>query len=672
MIKQIITVFGLLAVGTSLLAAEVHEAAGAGDISRLQSIVTANPNQINAADEQGSLPLHLAALNGHLEAVEFLIASGADVRAGDGDNSSALNCAASRGHLEVVKFLVANGAVVEESDNNGATPFLASCWSGNLDIAKFLLDNGASINVRSSSGNTPLLASAWSGNKVFVEFLLDRGVDVNEKTDFGTTALHRAATGGHEELLQFLLDRGADISAENNEGKTALSSAVHLGKVGSVRLLLEAGADVNTVDNYGNSALAHASFRWVPIEIMQMLVEHGAVLNSLTDSSTAPIEWAVGAGTFEQLRLLIESGADVNSDLGEGETALNLAAERGMIDKAVILIEANADLNRSESRYGRSPLHWCAIRGLSSLASVLLEGGALVDALDKAGYSPLYYANRYANKSVADVLKAEGADPSGIEERYGPPVLLGQRLDENEAAVWYLGCSGWGIKTANHFLVFDYTQTATMPDAPALANGCINPFEIKDLSVVVFSSHEHGDHYDSTIFSWKEQIPHITYILGHRPDSSGRYEYTPPRTDTTIGDLRVRTIASTDAGVGFLVEVDGLVIFHAGDHSNGEDSGLQASFTDEIDFLAGTGKTPDLVFLPVLGCSLGTPESVRTGNYYVLDKLTPRVFFPQHGQTATHLFRECAEEVVQRGYSLPIPCAENGGDCFYIKNGLIL
>lgn len=125
---------------------------------------------------------------------------------------------------------------------------------------------------------------------------------------------------------------------------------------------------------------------------------------------------------------------------------------------------------------------------------------------------------------------------------------------------------------------------------------------------------------------------------------------------------------SPDAGVGYLIEVDGLTIFHAGDHANGE-VGLHAEYTDEIDYLAGLGKSIDMAFLPITGCSLGNPESVREGVYYALEKLQPDLFFPQHGGTATYVYREFVDAAREAGFTVKAACAENGDDSFTYGSG---
>jgi hypothetical protein len=98
-------------------------------------------------------------------------------------------------------------------------------------------------------------------------------------------------------------------------------------------------------------------------------------------------------------------------------------------------------------------------------------------------------------------------------------------------------------------------------------NETIDLSESKGKKVTVFVSHEHSDHYSPAIFYWSKVIENINYVLGWKPDIEHSYVYMAPREKKSIDDLEILTIKSTDAGVGFLVKVDGLVIFHGGDHA---------------------------------------------------------------------------------------------------------
>ena len=75
--------------------------------------------------------------------------------------------------------------------------------------------------------------------------------------------------------------------------------------------------------------------------------------------------------------------------------------------------------------------------------------------------------------------------------------------------------------------------------------------------------------------------------------------------------MKISTIHSTDLDGAYLVEVDGLVLFHAGDHTNGKvDEGLLKEFTDEVDLIAAKDLPVDIMFAGIRGCSLGEPEQV--------------------------------------------------------------
>ena len=77
---------------------------------------------------------------------------------------------------------------------------------------------------------------------------------------------------------------------------------------------------------------------------------------------------------------------------------------------------------------------------------------------------------------------------------------------KSEAEIWYLYNSGFAVKTANHFLIFDYYLDSAKGNERCLENGVINTNEIKDLDVIVFVSHKHPDHFNPLIFDWQNDI----------------------------------------------------------------------------------------------------------------------------------------------------------------------
>jgi L-ascorbate metabolism protein UlaG (beta-lactamase superfamily) len=194
---------------------------------------------------------------------------------------------------------------------------------------------------------------------------------------------------------------------------------------------------------------------------------------------------------------------------------------------------------------------------------------------------------------------------------------------------------------------------------------------MKGQNVTVFATHEHGDHYDPAIFNWQEEVESIQFVLGFQPrDIEYEYVYTAPHTETTLEDMTVTTIRSNDGGSGFLVEVDDVVIFHPADHAN-PSMEMPDSYTAEIDAIAGMNKDIDLAFGPILGCSLGTPESVQLGAHYIIETLKPTVFMPMHSGRATYRYRDFVEEAADKNYDTQLAYALISGDRFlYSQNKL--
>jgi len=71
----------------------LHFCAESGSVSCFDEVLAAEPFLINAQDEEGYTPLHLAVINGSKDIVRKLIAAGADINCLDNERHSLVHWA---------------------------------------------------------------------------------------------------------------------------------------------------------------------------------------------------------------------------------------------------------------------------------------------------------------------------------------------------------------------------------------------------------------------------------------------------------------------------------------------------------------------------------------------------------------------------------------------------
>ena len=196
----------------------------------------------------------------------------------------------------------------------------------------------------------------------------------------------------------------------------------------------------------------------------------------------------------------------------------------------------------------------------------------------------------------------------------------------------YLQHSGWIVRTETHVLVFDYVER--LPSGPALPAALrLSADSFDDRRVVVFVSHGHDDHFDAGVGAWARTRPGIQYVVGSPSVELPGAKLMRPRETWSSAGLTVRTTASTDEGVGFLVTVDGVTLYHAGDHARWAES-LERAFMSEIDWLKNTGQQIDLAFFPITTGTAGRAcdprPSIWAGVRSAARTLVPRVLIPMH------------------------------------------
>ena len=92
-------------------------AAEGGDVDIVRSLIQASPEDslvtLTCPDGQGHVPIHVAAMHGHVSVVELCLELSCDPEQGRGDEvTSALELAAGAGHCGLVRLLVSRGAEV--------------------------------------------------------------------------------------------------------------------------------------------------------------------------------------------------------------------------------------------------------------------------------------------------------------------------------------------------------------------------------------------------------------------------------------------------------------------------------------------------------------------------------------------------------------------------------
>ena len=231
------------------------------------------------------------------------------------------------------------------------------------DGIKWLLEHGADENRMSGWKRTPLFQAVQRDNSIrILELSLDHGADPTIGTSDGRSAAALAARRGRGDVLELFAKRGIRLEFT---GVDRLVAACALKDVGAIR-----------------SMAAREP------QLVQELVAEGGPLVA---------EFA-GNGNTEGVRCLLDLGVDVNARHPEGDAYFGVARNS-------------------------TALHSAAWRARPATVKLLLDRGALVDAKDTNGRTPLmlavracvdsYWTDWRTPESTAALLAA-GASTAGV------------------------------------------------------------------------------------------------------------------------------------------------------------------------------------------------------------------------------------------------------------------
>ncbi|XP_044220811.1 ankyrin repeat and SOCS box protein 9-like [Thunnus albacares] len=186
-------------------------------------------------------PIHDAAFNGHVLALQRLIAQGTCVNLSTLDQVSPLHGACIQGHVACAKLLVENGANVNNSTVDGQSPLSEACARGHVTCISLLLQHGATA-LGTNQSNSPIHLAAAKGHPECIEPLVQYGADVDQYVDQSGSPLHAACTNQQLSSVRKLLQLGASVNSSVS-GDSPLHLAARLSSPEMVSVLLDHGAD---------------------------------------------------------------------------------------------------------------------------------------------------------------------------------------------------------------------------------------------------------------------------------------------------------------------------------------------------------------------------------------------------------------------------------------------
>ena len=329
---------------------------------------------------QTSLALRAANI-GDIRSLQHLYDDNADLSKGDYDNRTPMHLAAAEGHLEVVRFLLDNEISANHHDRWGGTPLDDAELGNHTDVIELLKQHGAepgnsqhddseSIATEQAAqyGDTDAVVELlWAAAENDIDNLrrcLAKGIPASAADYDGRTALHLAASDGQVDAVKYLLAHDHPILVRDRWNATPLDDARRENRDDVVELLAAAErefqqltikpdtgelARTNAFLNryttaHGIHSLVSDRVNVVLDEVLASIIDHAS-----SDATCREIKLVFDA-TAELLMIVITSDGSEFDPLSSSETDVGDMEISGVAGKLIRKFTEEASYQRNEEK----------------------------------------------------------------------------------------------------------------------------------------------------------------------------------------------------------------------------------------------------------------------------------------------------------------------------------
>lgn len=198
---------------------------------------------------------------------------------------------------------------------------------------------------------------------------------------------------------------------------SALLSAIIADNIPAARALLNANAETTWTTKYEGNSCLHVAIKNNNLDMVRLLIEHGADLTKGNTNQLTPIAYAATLKRWDIVTYIAKTKLTNSEDLSCYGSALLTAARYNQLECVRALLAAGApttwrDATTDQPTSGNRPLHFAVLNDNPEMIALLIKYGADLEVENNKGFTTATLASATNKWNIVEAIgKALTAEP---------------------------------------------------------------------------------------------------------------------------------------------------------------------------------------------------------------------------------------------------------------------